>query len=331
MNSNATFSEIFSACVGAIERCMNIYYADHKNQSHLKVVMIPHREDVIQVPVLPEVQYALGDDQNICFRSNPCRFSVNGVHFGVCNEDTVGIMRNVMVERWPTPEGSLRRVVETWIQSRWYTPIVELPATHLDMKYLNHMRFDYLPEEAILDSEDLLDKPNEEAKATAPATDHSPRGPNSVNWDLLLSLGTDDSDSAVRSAPGEMPTMKRVRPEEGALGRAAASLKGGGVEYIPHVIFAPSTRPQFAVVTHQGVRDLSRPGIPDEGPLDDPASATGVLVVNPCVWSRRRPQPYALRVAEVTIPDSALAAVRGASVATGVSCGILSIYNTKES
>ncbi|CCW62822.1 unnamed protein product [Phytomonas sp. EM1] len=338
-----TFENMLFSYVDAVEGCMNEYYASRPNLPHLKVVMIPHCDDVMQVPVLPKVTYALEDTEDIYFRSNPCRLSVNGVHFGVCNEDVVGVMRNVMVERWPTPEGSLRRVVETLIQSRWYTPIVELPATQVDMKYLDKMRIDYLPEEdALPDTGNPPSQQNEEVEA------EFPRVQTETNWNRFRFIGPDDEGLHTAPISGDPPVLKRAKPEEGLVkvenddeGAPPPSVaredvrkgegEGEGVEYMPHVVFAPSTRPQFAVVTHQGVRDGAHATVLVEGPLDDPTTASGVLVVNPGVWSRRVSRQFTLRVAEVTIPDSALVLSRGASVNTGVACGLLHIFNPEES
>lgn len=60
------------------------------------------------------------------------------------------------------------------------------------------------------------------------------------------------------------------------------------VEFMPHIIFLPSTRPQFAYVTHRGVANTSPHNkltaplkkIVDEANIDNVEDATGVLVIN---------------------------------------------------
>ncbi|ESL07703.1 hypothetical protein TRSC58_04604 [Trypanosoma rangeli SC58] len=65
----------------------------------------------------------------------------------------------------------------------------------------------------------------------------------------------------------------------------------------------------------------------DESELDDVSAASGVMVVNQEIWSKRSSPKFELRVAEVTIPDSDVVMRRGALEANGVSCGLIHFFN----
>lgn len=57
---------------------------------------------------------------------------------------------------------------------------------------------------------------------------------------------------------------------------------------MPHILFLPCTRPQFAYVTHRGVDNTDQGNklttavkkIVDEANIEDVDDATGVLVIN---------------------------------------------------
>lgn len=313
-----TFAELLDTFVDALEETLNEYYGTRPMMPHMKVVLVSHPDDVTQTPVLPTTMYALADTEDVFLRSNPCRIAVNGVHFTVCSDDVVGHMRDVMVERWPTAEGSLRRVVEALVQSRWYTPVTELPLTRVDMKHMGRLRMDCVPAENELLQLDDRGAADEAQRRSVLLADK--------NWDLVLNL-----DGGIKGEAEGTP--KRVKHEDAAAEGEdvkLAPVKHAHVaETMPHVMFLPSTRPQFAHVTHRGVPQSSGSptDVDDESALDDTARATGVLVVNQEVWSRRSSPKFELRVAEVTIADSDLVAHRGASPANGVACGVLHIFN----
>lgn len=297
-----TFADALNSFVDSLEDVLEEYYATRPRVPHMKIVLVSHREDVTQVPVLPTTMYAMEDTPDILFRSNPCRIAVNGVHVSVCNQDVVGVMRDVMVERWPSAEGSLRRVVEAVVQSRWYTPIVSLPAMHVDLKHLETLRMDVVPAQNEITAMGRDAAAKEKAKVDACS-----------NWDRFISL-----ESAEPGVKAE--DLKRVKTESSV--EAHLELTS---EKMPHIMFLPSTRPRFAFVTHRGLRRGA--SVVDECSLDDAASATGVLVLNQEVWSRRSASKYDMRVMEVTIPDSNLAMHRGATPANGVSAGVLHIFS----
>ncbi|ESL10071.1 DNA polymerase alpha subunit B [Trypanosoma rangeli SC58] len=92
-----TFDELLGTYLDGIEDVVSSYYAANGNREgrrHLKVVLVSHRDDVTQMPALPTTMYGVQDGGDVWVRSNPCRISVNGIHFGVCNEDVVGDMRD---------------------------------------------------------------------------------------------------------------------------------------------------------------------------------------------------------------------------------------------
>ncbi|PWV18763.1 hypothetical protein C3747_12g422 [Trypanosoma cruzi] len=316
-----TFDELLGAYMDGIEDTISNYYAVNSNPAtkhRLKVVLISHRDDVTQIPALPTTMYGVQDGRDVWVRSNPCRISVNGIHFGVCNEDVVGNMRDKMVERWPTEAGSLRRVVEALVQSRLYAPIYGLPAVMHELKHFQALRMEYLPEVSNEEvSNNNEDKDDANLRNGKPAT--------SLTWDSLFSIY-----SAESVAPEEVKNeAKRVKMETQD---SSVPLKNGlnseaTVEWMPHVMFLPSTRPRFVVVTHRSVFDGAKGARRDESELDDVSTASGVLVVNQEIWSKRSAPKFELRVAEVTIPDSGLVMRRGASEANGVSCGLIHFVN----
>ena len=384
----ATFNEMLDTFVDTLEETLKNYYATRPLLPHMKVLLVSHRGDVTQVPVLPTTMYAIADTEDILVRSNPCRLSVNGVHVSVCNEDVVGAMRERMVERWPTAEGSLRRVVEALVDGRLYTPLYHFPVTSIDMKHLPQLRMDYVPpRNELLDIEPTTTTASATATTVAVsahggATQKRLRGDNddedtnnggdrtvqsssARSWDALLQLtfrgrSNSNGDAALKSKvkqtkaePKEEEEEEEERSGAAHLSRAALSVSaqvdgsrngngstsssngpGGSVvklessltaavvsneEFMPHIMFLPSTRPHFAVVTHQS-EEVDGPD------LDNTASATGVLVVNQEVWSTRSSPKFQLRVAEVTIPNTELVLHRGATAANGVTCGVLHIY-----
>ncbi|KAK7199779.1 DNA polymerase alpha/epsilon subunit B [Novymonas esmeraldas] len=349
----ATFNEVMESFVDTLEETLKQYYATRPLLPHMKVLLVSHKGDVTQIPVLPTTMYAIADTDDILIRSNPCRLSVNGVHVSVCNEDVVGDMRERMVERWPTAEGSLRRVVEAVVTGRLYTPLYGFPVATADLKHLPQLRLDYVPPQ-----NELLDMEAENLQSRVSTTSTGSGGGvkaerrddgdgdgggafvdvahagASRGWEAVFHVAQSTaSTSAAAAAKAEVKRVKR-EPEEpdraveaaatttttvttAAAARAAPS---SCTEFLPHILFLPSTRPQFATVTHQ-CEDV------DGADVDDTASATGVLVVNQEVWSTRSSPKFQLRVAEVTIADTERVLRRGASAANGVACGVLHIYS----
>ncbi|KAG5470154.1 hypothetical protein LSCM4_02848 [Leishmania orientalis] len=337
----ATFNEMMESFVDTLEETLKNYYSTRPLLPHMKVLLVSHRGDITQIPVLPTTMYAIADTDDILIRSNPCRLSVNGVHVSVCNEDVVGDMRERMVERWPTAEGSLRRVIEALVNGRLYTPLYSFPLTTVDLKHLPHLRLDYMPSQ----NELLEMKPAGAASASGSGVKGSSGG-DADRGDVTMSISSTNSSrgwGAVLHVAEQPSTamaecllhkVKRVKLEEvageDAEWDAATTLRGSvsastattspKTEYLPHIMFLPSTRPQFATVTHQSEEV-------DGADLDNAASATGVLVVNQEVWSARSSPKFQLRVAEVTIPNTDLVLRRGATSANGVACGVLHIYS----
>ncbi|KAH8603349.1 putative DNA polymerase alpha epsilon subunit B [Trypanosoma vivax] len=300
-----TFDELLSSYVDTIEETMENYYATQENllvRRHLKVVLVSHREDVTQIPAIPSTMYGLESADDVWVRSNPCRISVHGIHFGVCNEDVVSDMRERMVERWPTESGSLRRVVEALVRSRLYATVYELPAVKHDLRHLHVLRMDFVPQHDD-DSHEIDLKDDSAAWASWNAV--------RLSSDASRRLEYVPDDSLKRET-------KRIKHEKNDAEEQwpytfDSNLCKPAVEWMPHVMFLPSTRPRFAVVTHQH----------NETNLDDVANASGVLVINQEVWSRRAGPRFQLRVVEVTVLDSERVVHHGASEATGVSCGVI--------
>ncbi|KPA84725.1 hypothetical protein ABB37_01224 [Leptomonas pyrrhocoris] len=329
----ATFNEVTESFVDTLEETLKTYYSTRPLLPHLKVLLVSHRGDVTQVPVLPTTMYAIADTADILVRSNPCRVSVNGVHVSVCNEDVVGAMRDRMVERWPTAEGSLRRVVEALVNGRLYTPLYSFPVTLVDMKHLPHLRMDYVPprnELLDIDSTATVAATSSQAGTKVPREGHDDETVSSRSWDAVLRLSSSSvsSNNGVTKAETKRVKTELVEDETGespsapSTSHASNGSNGNSTsneELMPHIMFLPSTRPQFAVVTHQKEEV-------DGSDLDNTASATGVLVVNQEVWSTRSSPKFQLRVAEVTIPNTELVLRRGATAANGVACGVLHIY-----
>ncbi|AIO01066.1 hypothetical protein LPMP_321810 [Leishmania panamensis] len=341
----ATFNEVMEGFVDILEETLKNYYSTRPLLPHMKVLLVSHRDDVTQVPVLPTTMYAIADTDDILIRSNPCRLSVNGVHVSVCNEDVVGDMRERMVERWPTAEGSLRRVVEALVNGRLYAPLYGFPVTTVDLKHLPHLRMDYVPpQNELLEMKPIaaVSTSNSAAKVrgrsdaeSGDALTSTSSAISSRGWEAVFNVSAQPSTAMTGSVKEK---IKRVKLEELAgdqegeeEGGGAAIASGGLVipstaaavpttEYLPHIMFLPSSRPQFAIVTHQSEEV-------DGADLDNAASASGVLVVNQEVWSTRSSPTFQLRVAEVTIPNTDLVLRRGASSANGVACGVLHIYS----
>ncbi|GET91510.1 hypothetical protein, conserved [Leishmania tarentolae] len=337
----ATFNEVLESFVDTVEEVLKSYYSTRPLSPHMKVLLVSHRGDVTQIPVLPTTMYAIADTDDILVRSNPCRLSVNGVHISVCNEDVVGDMRERMVERWPTAEGSLRRVVEALVNGRLYVPLYSLPATTADLKHLPHLRMDYVPSQ-----NELLDlKPEATALTRSTAAKGGRSGdadmddttPSTLNasssrgWEALFRVAEPPSSDVagwtrekVKRVKVEYATGEREEGDaattSGVPATASTSVASTKTEYLPHIIFLPSTRPQFATVTHQSEEV-------DGVDIDSVDSASGVLVVNQEVWSTRSSPKFELRVAEVTIPNTDLVLRRGATSRNGVACGILHIYS----
>jgi DNA polymerase alpha subunit B len=345
----ATFNEVMESFVDTLEDTLKNYYATRPLLPHLKVLLVSHKGDVMQIPVLPTTMYAIADTDDILVRSNPCRLSVNGVHVSVCNEDVVGAMREQMVERWPTAEGSLRRVVEALVDGRLYTPLYRFPVTTVDMKHLPQLRMDYVPpRNELLDIE--ASPANTTTTSVAPSSgvtkkssreddEHGGVASTSRSWDAVLQLASscpttpkievkrakaepvdDDNNYDASAGPsGRSNPADATKESSGGGTLAASSPTSASVEFLPHIMFLPSTRPQFAVVTHQHEEV-------DGDDVDNTARASGVLVVNQEVWSTRSSPKFQLRVAEVTIPNTELVLRRGANAASGVACGVLHIY-----
>nr|CCC95999.1 unnamed protein product [Trypanosoma congolense IL3000] len=296
-----TFEETLSSYIDTIEETLNKYYEANDNphaHHRMKVVLVPHRDDVTQIPALPITMYSLESAEDVWVRSNPCRISVNGVHVGVCNEDVVGDMRDRMVERWPAETGSLRRVVEAIVRSRLYAPLYEFPAAKHDLQHLHALRLDYRPgsSPAVLEDEEEVSEPM-------------------LSWDALEHLRTLDNmmqETNLAKKEEEMQETDQIsyvgNPDN----------QNNAIEWMPHLLFLPSTRPRFAFVSHRR----------GEVALDDVATASGVMVVNQEIWSRRVGPRFELRVAEVTINDSERVVRHGASEANGVVCGLLHFTNS---
>lgn len=302
-----TFDELLSSYMDTIEETMEKYYASSKNprtRDRMKVVLVPHRDDVTQIPAIPITMYSLESTDSIWVRSNPCRIAVNGIHIGVCNDDVVGDMREKMVERWPTESGSLRRVVEALVQSRLYAPLYEFPAVKHDLQHIGALRLDFLP-------------PNPEGRL--PKEDIST---SALTWDAVRLLSAASVLNTLDSDDDTKQEVKRVKQEEDdqlvyPTNFSKCGEEDSTVEWMPHLLFLPSTRPRFAFVTHQH----------NEEALDDPAAASGVMVVNQEVWCRRTAPRFELRVAEVTVEDSERVVCRGASEVNGVVCGVIHFTN----
>ncbi|CBZ29562.1 conserved hypothetical protein [Leishmania mexicana MHOM/GT/2001/U1103] len=337
----ATFNEVMESFVDTLEETLKNYYSTRPLLTHMKVLLVSHRGDVTQIPVLPTTMYAIADTDDILIRSNPCRLSVNGVHVSVCNEDVVGGMRERMVERWPTAEGSLRRVVEALVNGRLYVPLYSLPVTTADLKHLPHLRMDYVPSQ----NELLEIKPaaaaltsNTTAKGgrhgdadRGDATTSTSSASSSRGWEAVFSVAEQPSTDVAEWLKHK---VKRVKLEDaagdGEEGDAATTPRdpvtastptaSSKTECLPHIMFLPSTRPQFATVTHQSEEV-------DGADIDSADSASGVLVVNQEVWSTRSSPKFELRVAEVTIPNTDVVLRRGATSRNGVACGVLHIYS----
>ncbi|KAG5496233.1 hypothetical protein JKF63_02534 [Porcisia hertigi] len=337
----ATFNEMMESFVDTLEETLTNYYATRQLLPHIKVLLVSHRGDVTQIPVLPTTMYAIADTDDILVRSNPCRLSVNGVHVSVCNEDVVGDMRERMVERWPTPEGSLRRVVEALVNGRLYTPLYRFPVTTADLKHLPHLRMHYMPP-----ANELLEMSRAGAALGsngASKGEHSSgingvsltTGGSGINpsrvWESVLDVAGGGSTTVADSPKQELKRIKLEKSvgdaEDGdATPGPAVSVTASPLttspqtEYLPHIMFLPSTRPQFAFVTHQS-EEVDGPD------LDSTDRASGILVANQEVWSTRSSPKFELRVMEVTIPNTDLVLRRGATPANGVTCGVLHIYS----
>lgn len=163
----ATFAELLDFYMDTMEETLESYDAAAMHTSHsavnhgtngmsslparkrVKILLVPHRDDVTQMPVLPTAMYALKDTPDIIVRSSPCRVAVAGVHVGVCNEDVVTAMQSALVERGQTgnhgSEARVRRAVRALVRSRVYCPLFRLPARHVDVRHWGQLYLDYAP------------------------------------------------------------------------------------------------------------------------------------------------------------------------------------------
>lgn len=353
-----TFSEYIEGYAIFLQEELTQYYSTIESAPHagrLKVVFLPHRSDVTQVPVLPTVMFSIPDDTYVRMRSSPCRVSMKGVHIGVCNEDVIGRMQMKMVERWPVAQHHLRRVVETIVQSRTYLPIFHFPTPEIDVKYWNRLRLDFMPcdHETGKNHHQGTENDSQDAK-----------GRNS-SWNLIEQ--TVDKYLPTTRLPGDVgewknheyrdktvdapPTTKfkmepigeedqkrnmfRVLPSTAGEKYtvphdAAVAAMREKVEYMPHIMLLPSSRPAFAILTHRSSVYPDHPNVivPESG-IEDSFNTSGILVVNPEVWSTRCPGKYALRVAEISIHNVESVVKSGVSL-DNTSSELLHVYSVAE-
>lgn len=351
-----TFSEYVEGYAIFLEDELAQYYSTHRSSRRfrdLKVVFLPHRSDVTQVPVLPTVMFSVPDDTHVLMRSNPCRISVNGVHIGICNDDVISKMQTRMVERWPVAQQHLRRVVETIIQSRTFLPVFQFPMPELDLKHWNRLRLDCLP------------SGDGTAKGRTHWSDEEEDKSRSWNWimqtvdrcypperstpeTITMKVERESDDEESHPPPtGKFKTeligdddhkrnlfrvhSSSTKSDASLRSYAAATAIRNKVEYMPHILLLPSSRPAFAVVTHRGIVDPQHPDlvVPESG-VEDTIQTSGVLVVNQEVWSTRSPGRYALRVAEISMYDTASVMENGVSPAN-TSCELLHVYDVPAS
>eukprot|EP00796_Vickermania_ingenoplastis_P013264 gene13264-9107_t len=301
-----TFPEVLEGYTQWIEDTLEAHYASRPNVPHLKIVLVSHRDDVTQIPVVPTTMYPMADGVDLWTRSNPCRVSIGGVHLSVCNEDVVGAMQREMLERWPTAEGNLRRVVEAVVQSRCLMPIFHLPSPHVDLKQWDKLGLGYVPE--------------------APATPSLPEAEQTTSSPFSFAMDPFDWQEDEAGAEGSEPSTKRLKSEP--LPRAVAELLHRKTEFMPHIVFLPSTRPAFGLLTHRGVVDPTTCTVQPESGLDDTRHANGILVVNPEIWSdRSRRKTFDLRVAEISVLNTASVKQHGVTE-SNTSCALLHLYRS---
>ena len=293
-----SFTEELEAFVDSLERAL----AAHKNTT-TRFVLVPSVNDVMTFPIVPQPCFALqtgdvpidapvqedeeADDgggsvetwgsagiveavESIQVASNPCEILIrtaasgtsgddgNGcVRFGVTTFDSVSLIREEMVERFPDGSGnSLHRVAETVLNSRLYVPIVSCPSPNHELAQLDKVAL-------------------------------------------------------------ERPCKRNTAATEGDHDGVSSEKTGSLVSCPPHVLFMPSIRPAFAVVSHTANQDLSDP------------HGRGTLLINQCQYSTRLlPTPANVKLAEVTLTSIRAVALGGATAQNGVTVGTVEIYDS---
>ena len=312
VRNQLTFPDQLDQFVDALEEEI----AAHRNHS-TRFVLVPSVEDAVCFPIVPQpclaisvgdvVQEMPGDDEDdrlagaerpqggtirtveakglIQVASNPCEVLVRtgypcnatdtdeerrglatGVRFGVTSFDSMSLMRDEMVERYPDGDGnSLHRVAETVLASRLYVPLVSCPSPNHDLAHLPKV---------------LLER-----------------------------------DASASESFGELRGGKVYEAADADGGLSAS--KPTGVATAPHVVFLPSIRPPFAVVSHTGRQDLSDP------------RGRGALIINQGAWNNRQSGiPFSLKIVEVTMTSLRAVALGGASSENGVTVGTIEIYDS---
>lgn len=348
--SSNTFSEFIEGYAIFLEEELTQYYSTLRNVSssqELRVVFLPHRSDVTQIPVLPTVKFSIPDDKHVWMRSNPCRISVGGVHIGVCNEDVIGMMQTRMVERWPVAQHHLRRVVETLVRSRTYAPIFQFPASEVDLKHWKKLQLNYNP----LGDEDG-DPDSNMASCAIERNSSWDSMENEVNKRLptdkavmTTEVKEENEDEDEESHPPPLGKFKTEPLEDeekqknssvrSHLSKSVLSSRSSDaiavvrdkIEFMPHILLLPSSRPAFAIVTHRGVLDPVRPDVVvPESDVEDIIKTTGILVVNQEVWSARSARKYELRTAEISIHDT-FSVVENGVTPENTSCELLHVFD----
>ncbi len=276
-----------------------------------RFVLVPSVEDAVCFPVVPQPCFAISvgdvvqgeaDGENederddvsasrpgyehtveakglIQVASNPCEISICsgyngsatdtdeerrrlavGVRFGVTSFDSVSLLRDEMVERFPDGDGnSLHRVAETVLTSRLYVPLVSCPSPNHDLVHLHKV---FIERNAV-----------------------------------PVETGVHEAESGEQSAASDNRPRSTPCP--------------------PHVVFLPSIRPPFAIVSHTAHQDLSDP------------RGRGTLLINQGSWNpRQKGISFSLKIAEVTMTSIRAAALGGAIAENGVTVGTIEIFDS---
>lgn len=348
--SSSTFSEYIEGYAIFLEEEITRYYSTHRNvpsSRELRVVFLPHRLDVTQIPVLPTVKFSIPDDKHVWMRSNPCRISVDGVHIGVCNEDVIGMMQTRMVEKWPVAQHHLRRVVETLVRSRTYAPIFQFPAPEVDLKHWKKLQLDWNPlgnEGGDLSSimtssandrnsswnlvENELNKisPTEKAEMAPEMKEESEEEDEESHPPPLGKFKTEGVEDKKKQKQFSVQSSVNKSVLSSRSSDAVTAIRDK-IEFMPHILLLPSSRPAFAIVTHRGVLDPARPEVVvPESEVEDITKSTGILVVNQEVWSTRSARKYELRTAEISIHDT-FSVVKNGVTPENTSCELLHVFD----
>lgn len=321
--SSTTFSECVEGYAIQLEEAVSGYYKNRPSVPQLKVIFVSHRCDVTQIPVLPTVKYAIPDDTHVMVRSNPCRISIAGVHVSVCNEDILARAQPAMIERWPTPTLHLRRVVETLVQSRCFSPIFRLPSPTIDLKHFEQLQLAYCPPPHD-------DVPEPLVLRNSQSSDFE------LSWETMRNLAVLSWTGAGSEKLYASPAEKRVKIEQADPDDTTirseyekdVMQRLEQMEYMPHVVLLPSTLPAFAFTTHRGINSGSQnEEIVMESSYRDTENSSGVLMVNQELWSHRSASTYDLRVAEISILDAVDVLKQGATP-SNTACELLHFYKT---